>query len=53
MIRDSEKHRGVDLNIEYSQLNDKDLRVKFQATIISQKLGIKVEGFGNSKDSFG
>ena len=53
MIRDSEKRRGVDLNIEYSQLNDKDLRVKFQATIISQKLGIKVKGFGNVKEEAG
>ena len=53
MIRDSEKTRGVDLRIEYSSINDKNLSVKFLAVIISQKLGIKVEGYGNSKEEAG
>ena len=50
MIRDSEKYRGVDLKIEYGRLNDKNYSVKFNVIIISQKLGIEVEGFGNSKE---
>ena len=50
MIRDSEKYRGVDLKIEYGRLNDKNYSVKFKVIIISQKLGIEVEGFGNSKE---
>ena len=53
MIRDSEKTRGVDLRIEFSSINDKNLSVKFLAVIISQKLGIKVEGYGNSKEEAG
>ena len=50
MIRDSEKYRGVDLKIGYGRLNDKNYSVKFKVIIISQKLGIEVEGFGNSKE---
>ena len=53
MIRDSEKFRGIDFKIEYSNINDKNYSVKFKSTIISQKLGIKVEGFGNSKEEAG
>ena len=50
MIRDSEKKRGVDLKMEYTQVNDKNYCINSEATIFSQKLGIKVEGFGNSKE---
>ena len=50
MIRDSEKYRGVDLKLEYSNINDKKYNIKIESTIISQKLGIKVEGYGNSKE---
>ena len=53
MIRDSEKYRGVDLKLEYSNINDKNYSVKIEAVIISQKLGIKVEGYGNSKEEAG
>ena len=53
MIRDSEKYRGVDLKMEYSNINDKSYSVKIEAVIISQKLGIKVEGYGNSKEEAG
>ena len=53
MIRDSEKFRGIDFKIEYSNINDKNYSVKFKSIIISQKLGIKVEGFGNSKEEAG
>ena len=50
MIRDSEKKRGVDLKMEYTQVNDKNYCINSEATIFSQKLGIKVEGFGKSKE---
>ena len=50
MIRDSEKYRGVDLKLEYSSINDKKYNIKIESTIISQKLGIKVEGYGNNKE---
>ena len=53
MIRDSEKYRGIDFKIDYSRINDKNYSVNFQAVIISQKLGIKVEGFGNAKEEAG
>ena len=53
MIRDSEKYRGIDFKIDYSRMNDKNYSVNFQAVIISQKLGIKVEGFGNAKEEAG
>ena len=53
MIRDSEKYRGVDLKLDYSNINDKNYSVKIEAVIISQKLGIKVEGYGNSKEEAG
>ena len=53
MIRDSEKFRGVDLRIEYSLLNNKNYSVNILSVIISQKLGIKVEGYGNSKEEAG
>ena len=50
MIRDSEKNRGVDFNIEYSQINDKNFCINNEVTIFSQKLGIKVQGYGKSKE---
>ena len=51
MIRDSEKKRGVDFKIEYSQINDKKNNINNrEVTIISHKLGIKVKEFGKSKE---
>jgi len=50
MIRDSEKKRGVDFKYEYAQLNDKNYCVSNEVTIFSQKLGIKVQGFGKTKE---
>ena len=50
MIRDSEKKRGVDFKYEYSQINDKNYCVNNEVTIFSQKLGIKVQGFGKTKE---
>ena len=51
MIRDSEKKRGVDLKMDYIQVNDKKKYChNSEAIIFSQKLGIKVEGFGKSKE---
>ena len=51
MIRDSEKKRGVDLKMDYTQVNDKkNYSHNSEATIFSQKLGLKVEGYGNSKE---
>ena len=50
MIRDSEKKRGVDLIMESSQMNDKNYWVNNESTIFSQKLGIKVKGFGKTKN---
>ena len=50
MIRDSEKKRGVELKIEYTQVNDKNYCHNSEAIIFSQKLGLKVEGFGKSKE---
>lgn len=50
MIRDSEKIRGVDFKMEYSQINNKKLSINSESTIFSQKLGIRVQGFGKSKD---
>ena len=50
MIRDSEKYRGIDFTMSVSNINDKKYSVKFEVVIISQKLGIKVEGYGKSKE---
>ena len=50
MIRDSEKIRGVDFKIEYSQINDKNYSHNNEVTIFSQKLGIKVHGYGKSRE---
>ena len=51
MIKDSEKIRGVDFKIEYSQINDKkNYRHNNEVTIFSQKLGIKTIGCGNSRE---
>ena len=50
MIRDSEKIRGVDFKMEYSQINNKKYSINSEATVFSQKLGIKVQGFGKSKE---
>ena len=50
MIRDSEKIRGVDFKMEYTQVNDKNYCHKNEVTIFSQKLGIKVQGYGKSRD---
>ena len=51
MIRDSEKKRGVDFKIEYSQINDKKNNINNrEVTIISHKLGLKVKEFGKSKE---
>ena len=43
MIRDSEKYRGVDMKLEYSNINDKKYSVKIEAVIISQKLNKTVK----------
>ena len=50
MIRDSEKMRGVDFKMEYSQINDKNYCHNNEVTIFSQKLGIKVQGYGKSRE---
>ena len=50
MIRDSEKSRGIDFIMVYSQINDKNYCHNNEATIISQKLGIKVNGYGKSRE---
>ena len=50
MVRDSEKTRGVDFKIEYSQINDKNYCHNNEVTIFSQKLGIKVQGYGKSRE---
>ena len=51
MIKDSEKQRGVDFKIEYSQINDKkNYKHNNEVTIFSQKLGIKTIGCGNSRE---
>ena len=49
MIRDSEKSRSVDFNMNYSQLNSEDYNTNNKVTIISQKLGISVHGYGKTK----
>jgi len=51
MIKDSEKIRGVDFKIEYSQINDKkNYSHNNEVTILSQKLGIKTIGCGRSRE---
>ena len=50
MIRDSEKMRGVDFKMEYSQINNKNYCINNEVTIFSQKLGIKVQGYGKSRE---
>ena len=50
MIRDSEKKRGVDLKMENTQVNDKNYCHNNESTLFSQKLGIKVQGFGKTKE---
>ena len=53
MLRDSEKKRGVDLKMEYSQINNKNFCVNSVATIFSQKLGLKINGYGMTKEEAG
>ena len=53
MIRDSEKKRGVDLKMEYTQINNKNYCINCEATIFSQKLGLKVNGYGKTKEEAG
>ena len=50
MVRDTEKSRGVDFVMENSIINDKNYCVTNEATIISQKLGVKVKEYGKSKE---
>ena len=49
MIKNSEKYRGYDFTFQYSQLNNKNYFYKIEIALCSQKLGIKVKGFGNTK----
>jgi len=49
MIKNSEKFRGYDFSMDYSQINNRNLFYKIEVTITSQKLGIKAQGFGNSR----
>ena len=53
MIYESEKRRGVDFQMVYSILNEKSYSINVEATIFSQKLGIKVTGYGKSKEEAG
>ena len=53
MLRDSEKKRGVDLKMEYTQINNKNYFVNIEATIYSQKLGFKINGYGATKEEAG
>ena len=53
MIKESEKFRGVDFNIQYSQINNKKYWYKCEVTIFSQKLGIKAQGYGNNREEAG
>ena len=53
MLRDSEKKRGVDLKMEYTQINNKNFCVNIEATIYSQKLGFKINGYGTTKEEAG
>ena len=50
MIINTEKYRGIDFTIKYSQLNNKNYFNKIEIAIFSQKLGIKVKGYGNTKE---
>ena len=50
MVRDTEKNRGIDFKIEYGSNNDTDFCHTNEATIFSQKMGIKVQGYGKSKE---
>ena len=50
MIRDSEKERGVDFTENYIQLNDKNYCITNEYNIISQKLGLNIQGFGKTKE---
>lgn len=50
MLSSSERSRGVDFTMECSQVNDKNYCHNNEATIFSQKLGIKVKGCGKSQD---
>ena len=50
MIRDTGNRIGIDFKIIPGSNNNTDFCHTNEATIISQKLGIKVKGFGNSKE---
>ena len=50
MIINTEKYRGFDFTLQYSQLNNKNYFYKIEISIYSQKLGIKVKGYGNSRE---
>ena len=49
MIINTEKYRGFDFTFNYSQLNNKNYFYKIEIALCSQKLGIKVKGYGNTK----
>ena len=49
MIKNTEKYRGYDFVMSYSQINNKNYFYKNEVTIYSQKLGITALGFGKSR----
>ena len=53
MLRDTEKLRGVDFKIEYSQVNYNNYYINNEVTIFQQKLGIKEQGYGKSREEAG
>ena len=49
MITNTEKNRGYDFIMQYSQINNKNYFYKNEVNIFSQKLGIKAQGFGKTR----
>ena len=53
MIRGSEMKRGVDLKMEFMKINNKYNCINYEAYIYSQRLGIKLSGYGKSREDAG
>ena len=49
-IKEFELKRGVDFKMEYTQIDDKNYSHKYDVKIISKKLGIKIFGYGKTKE---
>ena len=53
MVRELEKKRGIDFKIKYFKMNGNNDSINSKFIIISDKLGIKAQGIGKTKEEAG